>query len=211
MLKALLIFIKNPQLGKVKTRLAKTVGDVNALKIYQYLLDHTMEITYELDTTDKFLYYNEFIPTRDEWPPSLYQKELQKGIDLNDKMLNAFTQVIEEESYSKAILISPDCYLLTDSMLDKAFKMLDTFDVVLGPSNDGGYYLIGMKKVHRELFEEDEQGESTNHAKVMERIKGMGMKVFNMPVLTDVDTEEDLGKLNKMIKVEEKPSRRKQQ
>ena len=51
---ALIIFVKNPALGKVKTRLAKTVGDVNALKIYQYLLYHTMEITYELDDIDKF-------------------------------------------------------------------------------------------------------------------------------------------------------------
>src|ERR1051325_2472156 len=79
MQKALLIFIKNPALGKVKTRLAKTVGSYNALKIYQYLLDHTMEITYNLDTVDKFLFYNEFIPTKDEWPPSIYQKDLQTG------------------------------------------------------------------------------------------------------------------------------------
>lgn len=207
MQKALLIFIKNPALGKVKTRLAKTVGDVNALKIYQFLLEHTMEITYELDTADKFIYYNEFVPTKDEWPPSIYQKELQKGANLGEKYLNAFTKVFDE-AYQKAVIISPDCPKLSDTLLEKAFKMLDNFDVVLGPTEDGNYYLIGMKKLHADLFDIDYES-GHRYEEVMKKVESLGLRAFKLPTLLDVDMEEDLGKLKRMIKVDEKPSRRK--
>ena len=132
MQKALLIFIKNPALGKVKTRLAKTVGALNALKIYQFLLDHTMEITFNLDSVDKFLFYNEFIPTKDEWPPNIYQKDIQKGDGLGEKMKNAFQNVFNE-NYKKVALVMPDCPKMSDTLIDKAFKSLDDHDFVLGP------------------------------------------------------------------------------
>jgi rSAM/selenodomain-associated transferase 1 len=201
MRKALLIFIKNPALGKVKTRLAKTVGPHNALKIYQYLLEHTMEITFELDNVDKFLFYNEFIPTKDEWPSHMYQKELQHGNDLGAKMKNAFDKVFDE-NYSKAVLIMPDCPKMTDTLLDKAFRALDTNDFVLGPTNDGGYYLIGMKNLHPEVFDNKTYG--TDHVldDAINVINSLGKTYFKLPALTDVDMEEDLGKLRKMISPE---------
>src|SRR5437773_6667778 len=117
MQKALLIFIKNPAIGKVKTRLAKTVGKLNALKIYQFLLDHTMEITYELDSVDKFIFYNEFIPTKDEWPPNMYQKDLQSGKGLGEKMKNAFKKAFDE-NYKKVVLMMPDCPKMSDTLIE---------------------------------------------------------------------------------------------
>lgn len=199
---ALLIFIKNPAIGKVKTRLAKTVGDLNALKIYQYLLDHTMEITYELDRIDKFLYYNEFIPTKDEWPSSMYSKELQTGKDLGEKMLNAFTKVFGE-NYQKVVLMMPDCPKMSDTLIEKAFKVLDSHDLVLGPTMDGGYYIIGMKKLIPELFINKEY--STPHIleDTIKDINNAGKSYFKLPMLTDVDMEDDLGKLKKMIEPKE--------
>jgi uncharacterized protein len=195
---ALLIFIKNPALGKVKTRLAKTIGEYNALKIYQYLLDHTMEITYELDRFDKFVYYNEFIPTKDEWPNVKYQKELQEGANLGEKMSNAFKKVFAED-YRKVVLMMPDCPKMTDTMIEKAFKVLDTHDFVLGPTNDGGYYLIGMKVYSPQIFENMEY--STDHvlSDTIARIEGISKTYFKLPALVDVDQEEDLGPLKKKI------------
>jgi rSAM/selenodomain-associated transferase 1 len=199
MQKALLIFIKNPALGKVKTRLAKTVGAQNALKIYQFLLDHTMEITYNLDTIDKFLYYNEFIPTKDEWPPNMYTKELQNGEGLGAKMKNAFKKTFDE-NYKKVVLMMPDCPKMSDTLIEKAFKTLDTSDYVLGPTNDGGYYLIGMKEFSPNLFDNKEYGTDHGLEDVLAEITRLGKTVFKLPALVDVDMEEDLGTLKKMIK-----------
>lgn len=195
---ALLIFIKNPALGKVKTRLAKTVGKYNALKVYQYLLSHVMEITFELDSFDKFIYYNEFIPTKDEWPASIYQKEMQEGEGLGNKMLNAFKKTFID-SYQKVVLIMPDCPKMTDTLIEKAFKSLDSHDFVLGPTDDGGYYLIGMKAFTPQLFENKTY--STGHTldDVKAEIAKLDKTIFLLPELTDVDMEEDLGKLKKLI------------
>jgi len=199
MQKALIIFIKNPTLGKVKTRLAKTVGATNALKIYQFLLYHTMEITYNLDSVDKFLFYDEFIPTKDEWPPSIYQKDLQKGKDLGEKMKNAFQKVFTE-NYKKAVLVMPDCPKMSDTLIEKAFKSLDDHDFVLGPAKDGGYYLIGMKELLPGIFENKAYSTDKVLEQTTDEIKKLGKSWFKLPVLVDVDMEQDLGKLEKMIK-----------
>ena len=75
--KALLIFTRNPELGKVKTRLATTIGDTAALKVYQKLLEHTVDITQPLKV-DKFVFYSEQIQENDHWDTTIYSKELQK-------------------------------------------------------------------------------------------------------------------------------------
>jgi len=199
MQKALIIFIKNPALGKVKTRLAKTVGALNALKIYQFMLDHTMEITFNLDSVDKFLFYNEFIPTKDEWPPNIYQKDIQKGKGLGEKMKNSFQKVFNE-NYKKVALVMPDCPKMSDTLIEKAFKSLDDHDFVLGPTNDGGYYLIGMKELVSDIFENKSYSTEKVLEQTIDEIKKLGKTWFKLPVLTDVDMEEDLGKLQKMIK-----------
>ncbi|MCX6350634.1 MAG: TIGR04282 family arsenosugar biosynthesis glycosyltransferase [Bacteroidetes bacterium] len=202
---ALLIFIKNPALGKVKTRLAKSIGDLNALKVYQHLLDHTMEITYELDA-DKFLYYDEFIPTKDIWPASAYQKELQKGEHLGEKMNTAFTQVFDE-GFKKVLMIMPDCPKMSDSLIDRAFKLLDSNDFVVGPTNDGGFYLLGMNKYNPDFFAETTYETATSLEHALKTINATGKKHFLMPELIDVDMEEDLGALKKMLKLEELPEK----
>src|SRR5690348_4498038 len=202
MQKALLIFIKNPVLGKVKTRLAKTVGPYNALNIYQYLLEHTMEITYELDQLEKFIYYDEFVPAKDEWPSSKYHKELQEGGNLGEKMLNAFKKAFNE-GCKKVVLMMPDCPKMTDTMVEKAFKVLDTNDLVIGPTNDGGFYAIGMKEMLPDNILRD-KAYSTSHVfeDVVKEIERQKKSWFKLPPLVDVDMEEDLGKLSKMIKKE---------
>jgi hypothetical protein len=197
---ALLIFIKNPSLGRVKTRLAQTVGEYNALKIYQYLLDHTMEITYNLNM-DRFIYYDEFIPTKDEWPAGLYQKAMQRGTNLGEKMQSAFQEIFEED-YRKAVLIMPDCPKMTDTLIEKAFKMLDTHDFVVGPTDDGGFYLLGMHAESPELFAGKTYETATLFEDTIKRIEATGKTYFRLPILTDVDKEEDLGRLKKMIQMQ---------
>jgi rSAM/selenodomain-associated transferase 1 len=203
MRQALIIFIKNPALGKVKTRLAKTIGPYKALKIYQYLLDHTMEITYELDKLDKFVFYNEFIPTKDVWPDRAYQKALQTGKDLAEKMSNAF-KMASDEGYSRTVLMMPDCPKMTDTMIEKAFKVLENHDFVLGPTNDGGFYLIGMKEYQPEVFAGRQYSTDRVLQETINEIEKLGKKYFKLPALVDVDMEEDLGPLKKQLKLDGK-------
>src|SRR5690606_2022514 len=79
--KALIIFVRNPELGKVKTRLAKSVGDESALKIYKFLLQHTVKITENLNV-DKYIYYSETIVQNDIWNPDVFRKKMQNGNEI---------------------------------------------------------------------------------------------------------------------------------
>lgn len=94
----------------------------------------------------------------------------------------------------------PDCPKMTDNLIEKAFKNLDTSDFVLGPTNDGGYYLIGMKQYTPTIFENKEYGNDHVIEDTEAAIKQLAKTVFKLPALVDVDMEEDLGKLKKMIK-----------
>ena len=85
----LIIFIKNPELGKVKTRLAKTMGEKKALEIYKSLLSHTHAITKNVNT-DKAVFYSDYVDHSDQWEDSIYLKKVQKGSNLGERMLNAF-------------------------------------------------------------------------------------------------------------------------
>lgn len=199
-----MIFIKNPALGKVKTRLAKTVGPYKALKIYQFLLDHTMEITYELDKLDKFVFYNEFIPTRDVWPDRHYQKALQTGKDLAEKMSNAF-KMATNEGYAKVVLMMPDCPKMSDTIIEKAFKVLDNHDFVIGPTNDGGFYLIGMKEFQPQVFAGRQYSTERVFQETVAEIEKLNKKYFKLPTLVDVDMEDDLGPLKRQLKLDDQP------
>ena len=90
---ALIIFIKNPQLGKAKTRLAATLGKEKALEIYLFLLAHTRQVA-EACNTEKHLYYSEFIDEQDDWSNNIFQKHLQdQNPDLGQKMNKAFSDL----------------------------------------------------------------------------------------------------------------------
>ncbi len=155
----LLIFTRNPELGQVKTRLAKDVGDQTALDIYKFLLDHTLSITKPLAVT-KEVHYSEKIHHNDIWDTSIYQKKLQIGEDLGNRMKNAFAAGFKN-GYSNIIIIGSDMYDITSEELMEAFKELDTKDFVLGPAEDGGYYLLGMRKLNQDIFVNKEWGTNT--------------------------------------------------
>lgn len=148
---ALIIFVKNPVLGRAKTRIAEQVGPQKALIIYQKLLQKTLEIVSSWNG-DKNIYYDQFIDEADLWPNQDYFKKLQIKGDLGQKMNAAFEELLPQ--YDKVAIIGSDCYQLTTDFIIQAFKLLDTNDVVLGPSRDGGYYLLGMKSGHEQLFED---------------------------------------------------------
>ena len=184
----LIIFTRNPVLGKVKTRLAKTVGDKTALDIYTFLLKKTKEITLD-SPCDKVVYYSEKIIKNDIWNCNSFRKEVQSGEDLGAKMKNSFYKAFEN-NYCKVVLIGSDIYDLESYHINEAFKKLETNDVVMGPALDGGYYLIGLKKMHPKIFDNKKWGSSTVRKDTLKNLEKVDVHL--LPILNDVDVIEDI-------------------
>ncbi|MGI8634460.1 MAG: TIGR04282 family arsenosugar biosynthesis glycosyltransferase [Segetibacter sp.] len=187
---ALLIFAKNPEAGKVKTRLAATVGNEVALSIYNQLLLHTVSATEYLPVV-KFVFYSNHIAQGDVWSSKHYHKKAQQGDDLGEKMKNAFASIFQE-SYDKAVIIGTDCPDLNAAIIMNAFTYLRSYDVVIGPAEDGGYYLLGMKELHCKLFEDIQWSTSTVIHDTLSKCAALQLNYYLLPVLNDIDEEKDL-------------------
>ena len=184
----LLIFTRNPELGKAKTRLAKSVGDKTALTIYKFLLDKTKEVTQNL-TCDKAVYYSVKVRKNDIWDANIYQKHQQIGEDLGIRMQNAFKNSFDKD-YEKVMIIGSDLYDLTPNIIEDAFTKLNTNDVVIGPAEDGGYYLLGMNVLQPHIFQNKEWGTSSVRKETLANLKDK--KVHLLTMLNDVDVFEDI-------------------
>lgn len=189
---ALIIFTRNPVIGRVKTRLAKTIGKKKALEIYCNLLFHTMTETQAIDC-DKYLFYDETINTNDFWANDIYKKRVQFGIDLGDKMQNAF-ELLFKQGYKKCIIIGSDSFELKSKHITDAFFKLNHNEVVIGPAEDGGYYLLGLKKENTAIFKNKDWGSSSVLNDTLENLKNY--KIDFLEILNDIDTIDDLEKSN---------------
>ena len=185
----LIIFVKNEEAGKVKTRLAKSVGDDKALEVYRKLLAYTANITSPLKAK-KEVWYSRFIPENDLWSDGNFNKKVQMGEDLGQRMSNAF-QLSFEDGAQKAVIIGSDCGELTSAIMEQAFEALDDAEFVVGPAEDGGYYLLGMKNFHPEIFGDIEWSTGSVLEKTLAKMKQSGNPVHQLEKLNDVDTIED--------------------
>ena len=184
----LLVFTRNPALGKVKTRLAKTVGDKTALEIYTFLLERTRDIATKV-SADKAIYYSVKVRENDIWDATIFQKHLQVGEDLGIRMLHAFKNGFET-GYEKVLIIGSDLYDLTAETIENAFIALENNEVVIGPAEDGGYYLLGMNSLEEKVFKNKDWGTETVRKDTLEDLKDK--KVFLLGELNDVDVFEDI-------------------
>ncbi len=195
MTNALIIFIKNPVKGKVKTRLARTVGDEAALAIYLQLLAMTRLLAANLKTAKRYVFYSDYIDIDDDWSNTIFEKKLQIGNDLGERMYNAFDEISKQNQ--KVIIIGSDCPDINNEILQTGFEALDTHNYVLGPSLDGGYYLLGSStdfedfNKHQFLFENMIWSTDKVFAETENRIKKIKKKLLLLPTLNDIDDEED--------------------
>lgn len=186
----LLIFVKNPEPGEVKTRLAKSVGEEDALRIYQQLLRVTKSVTDELNCARQ-VWYSDFIDGEDLWSTGDYEKRLQKGSNLGDRMKQAFSQSFTD-GYEKVVIIGSDCAELTSQIIEQAFRALDDSDLGIGPSEDGGYYLLGMSEFYPNLFNGISWSTPTVFEATIAKAEELDLSVQLMPELNDIDTKHDL-------------------
>ncbi|NGP88677.1 TIGR04282 family arsenosugar biosynthesis glycosyltransferase [Fodinibius halophilus] len=186
----LVVFVKNPEVGKVKTRLAKTVGADVACRVYHQLLQLTRQRAKKI-TCARQLWYSDYIDHNDEWNEDYFEKKLQQGNGLGERMSHAFQHAFSE-GFEQVVLIGSDCAELKEKHLRKAFRTLQNVDVVIGPSKDGGYYLLGMKEYLPGLFENIEWSTSQVFKETIYRIKKLDMTYEVLSELNDIDTEKDL-------------------
>lgn len=180
----LIIFSRAPALGKVKSRLASTLGPEKALSIHNLLFKQTIATVLQSRIPNKIYLSEEPLPS------FKYPYLLQTGHDLGNKMNNALEK--ELSTHSKVLLIGSDCLNLTSNDLTNSLAKLETNDVVLGPAVDGGYYLIGLKKPTPNLFNSIQWGTSTVLQETINRCISSGLSYELLDMRSDVDTEDDI-------------------
>lgn len=186
----LLIFVKNPVAGEVKTRLAATIGNLNALQIYKTLLAHTRSVALNVNC-DRQVWYSSKVDRRDAWEADKFDKKLQQGSDLGERMAYAFQQGFENK-YEKIVIIGSDCAELSHNHIKSAFETLDDYDAVLGPSKDGGYYLLGLTGYQPEVFKDVEWSTPEVYAQTVDTFRQSNISYQVLETLNDIDTIDDL-------------------
>lgn len=186
--KALIIFVRNPVLGKVKTRIAASIGDNKALAVYKHLLQNTKDMVSELDVI-KHVFYADELNQNDLWNGN--EKHQQIGDGLGQRMKNAFKYLFEK-GYTKILIIGSDCYELTSDILHSAFEKLDHSATVIGPASDGGYYLLGMRSPYLFLFDNIKWSTDIVFYQTLGIIRENNLSLSLLPQLTDVDEAKDI-------------------
>ena len=187
---ALVIFVKNARRGHVKTRLASSLGEDKALSIYLALCERVRNVC--LGFSGKcYVYYNEYIPSEpDLWKDDFFIKRKQYSVaDLGLRMKAAFNELLPV--YSSVRLIGTDIPHLSNDLLEESILFLKNTDVILGPSDDGGYYLIGMKKPNDFLFNNMTWSVDTVLSETIQRISRNNATYHLLKTLPDIDTADD--------------------
>lgn len=185
---ALIVFLRKPEIGKVKTRLAKDIGDEKTLIIYQKLIEKTIQEISMLKA-DIYLYFTPEIP-KDNLPGK-FNLRIQSGNDLGECMKNAFRDCFQK-GHDKVIIIGSDCFQISHNLIQSSFEELNQNKFVIGPSEDGGYYLLGMTSPREDIFEDIEWSISSVYACTLGKLAGE--TIAELPVLNDIDNLEDLKK-----------------
>ncbi len=184
----LIIFAKHPQIGKVKRRLGRDVGMEASLWIYNKILQHTAKISFhtKLDTV---VFKNKKSSKLESIFKHVKKFEIQKGKNLGEKMEAAFLWAFDQK-YENVILIGTDLWTLNQDTLLEAKKALENTDIVIGPCYDGGYYLIGMKNLNKEIFKDIPWSKKEVFRKTLSKAKDNS--IYCLDIKNDIDNKKSL-------------------
>ncbi len=191
---ALIIFLRYPEPGKVKTRLAAKVGDKAAADFYKACTEYIIQVTRFANAyITRYVYYSE--PNDREriaqWLGKSYSLHQQCGDGLGERMKDAFETAMSNGA-ARAIIIGTDAPDITGDILEHALLQLETSDVVVGPAFDGGYYLLGLNCMYPGLFEGITWGSDNVFEKTMDKIQSDNLRFYLLPMLHDIDNVTDL-------------------
>ena len=189
---ALIVFARDPILGQVKTRLNPFLDLQAIFDLYTCFLSDSLDKICAVKSADRFvgIYPSSLSGYFERLDPSMsINLFTQKGKDLGERMLNAFSARFSE-GYGQVVIIGSDSPSLPLAYIVRAFS--SERDVVLGPSADGGYYLIGMRGKLINLFEGIAWGENTVLEETCRKLKESGASLELLPIWYDVDRSDDL-------------------
>ena len=193
---ALIIFVKEPVPRRVKTRLGKKIGYKEAAAVYTKLLHHTRTCVLQTDAS-RFVFYADTMPEQDVWCGAAFTRFLQNGEDLGQRMKHAFNTVFEL-GFEHAVSIGSDCPELSPGLLKQAFQALGNATAVLGPAQDGGYYLLGMRRAEAlqqnaasVLFDGKVWSGASVGAQTIRDFERLKWNWLALPQLRDIDEYED--------------------
>ncbi|MEA5511470.1 TIGR04282 family arsenosugar biosynthesis glycosyltransferase [Crocosphaera sp. UHCC 0190] len=189
----LIIFTRYPEPGKTKTRLIPVLGAEGAANLQKQLTEHTVKQAKKLlnNLAISIYYTGKNKELMQAWLGDNLSYYSQARGDLGNRMNMAFIESFKL-GFSKAVIIGIDCPDLNINILKNAFNYLENHDLVLGEAADGGYYLIGLKRVIPELFREILWGTSEVLSMTTNIADGLNLSYYLLPVLSDIDRPEDL-------------------
>ena len=193
----LIIFIQNPEEGKVKTHIAQQYGEQTALALYRHLLEHTHRLSRDIPQ-DKALYYADFVDGHDDWEDTIYQKHRQAPGDLGHRLRCAFSTSFQSD-YRSAVAILTNCLELGPDHLAAAFAQLDQADVVIGPAAGGSYYLIGMNRLQPTIFENMPWTSDQLLTETIRKIEHLDLTYYLLPELPIVHMPQDLERYPELL------------
>lgn len=208
--RCVILFVKLPEKGRVKSRLALHAGEDTALRLYKNMVLDVIDML----KRGRFPFRICYTPpdARDQmtgWLGQEYDYLPQTGDDLGDRMEEAFAGVFSGD-VEEALLIGSDIPGLTTEVIEEAFTSLLTNDAVIGPADDGGYYLIGFRKntFTSRIFHDMVWSTSTVFRETLDRLQEASVTLHVLPEMTDIDTLEDLRTLLSQVKgPQSEPSR----
>ena len=195
----LIVFVKAPQLGKVKTRLAKEIGPEAARSAYSRLVDVLLQNLSTLARVQLRVTPDDSNKEIEHWLRDTWAIRPQGQGSLGQRLETAFSESFRE-GVARVVIIGSDCPTLQAKDIEKSWAALKSCDVVLGPARDGGYWLIGLNKPRAALFKEISWSTDTVLSETLVRANSAGLKVELLDERSDVDTAGDwnrflLGKL----------------
>ena len=194
---ALIVFMKAARKGYVKTRLAESIGDELALEVYRNLIDRTMNAVRESESICRAFIYIDDETYRLQVSETIGvpagELQIQSSGDLGEKMSHAFSDILEGRSFDRAVIIGTDLADINVSIIKEALDCLDASDLVIGPAFDGGYYLLGLKELHKNLFQNINWSTSSVLRQTIAHAKKKGINFSLLEEKRDIDTLEDLG------------------
>lgn len=182
-----IVFVKNIKLGKVKTRLAKTIGDQGAFYVYSELVKITEQALEPLNI-EKRIYFSEAV-VNTKWPS--LDKAVQQGKDLGERMKNAFSKGFED-GFERIVLIGSDLPDIKDVHIKNGLEALRTNNAVFGPAEDGGYYLIGLSKMTNYVFDNKPWSQPSLLQETLRELQENNITFSTLETLNDIDTFDDL-------------------
>ncbi|OIP84926.1 MAG: hypothetical protein AUK44_00960 [Porphyromonadaceae bacterium CG2_30_38_12] len=195
---ALLIFVRNPELGKVKTRIAKEIGNAKTLIIYKSLLHYTFQ-TIEKLNVEKLIFVADASAFSFKVSGNIEVYE-QQGSDLGTRMKRAFN-VAFDAGFSRVVIIGSDNYEITSDLIADAFEKLKNSDCVIGPANDGGYYLLGLTRNQPLLFENIAWSTEKTLAQTIDVLNKEKLTFKTLIPLNDIDTVEDVFRYKELVQL----------